>query len=323
MPGLIDLYPQYEDLLAKVQLVLFMVGMGATLAPSAFTPVFKQPRALLYGLTFQLIATPFLAVLVSRVAGLEAGLAIGLLLVASLPGGTLSNAFTHLSLSNVPLSIALSAVATVLAILTIPFVIELLTAVSIGGQNRAVASQLEMPAGVIVRDIFLYMLIPLGIGMLVEHYLPGQRRLVSRACIVLGFALVVVMVVGAIGADRIDLGEHGWKGPLAIIGFCVLTQQCAMILIRFSRWPTGDWVAIGIEATIRNVYLGILLATLVCPPGETGAIGKQVFFVVLFYGPASLGAALPLALRIRRLHRKQATQDVPPEVQLATSTSEM
>jgi BASS family bile acid:Na+ symporter len=317
MADLLQLYPDYEYLLAQLQLILFMLGMGATLSLSDFTPVFGQPKALLYGLTFELLLTPLLAVLVVWVAGLEPGLAFGLLLVASLPGGTLSNAFTYVSRSNVALSIALSATATVLAIVTIPVVLRLLAHPVLGGGDEVDDSPLHMPVWLITREILFSLLLPLGAGMVLGRCWPRYQHRIAHGCIYLGFFLVVVMVIGAIGSARIDLGAHGWKAPLVLIAFCLLTQQCAMIAIRFGGWPTRDWVAIGIEATIRNVYLGILLAARLFPPGgneEAALLGNQVFFVVLFYGPTSMAVAFPLAMRIRRLHRQQeATSRGEPE----------
>ena len=73
----------------------------------------------------------------------------GALVAVDLPGGTLTNALTYLSMGNVPLSIALTAVATLLAILTIPIVIEFLAGAAIGSQGHAVASQIELAMGAV------------------------------------------------------------------------------------------------------------------------------------------------------------------------------
>ncbi len=311
MNTVFQLYPQYEQLLAQIQLVLFMLGMGVTLSVSDFAPVFRQPTALIYGVTFELIVTPFLALGVGWLFDLEKGLAFGLLLIGALPGGTLSNAFTYLSRGNVALSIALSATATLLAIASIPLVLRFLGGFVLGG-DEAVGSQFEMPVLGIVREISLFLLLPLGVGMWLARTLPDYQQNISLVCIVLGFVFVAIMVVGAIGASRIEVGKHGWRAPIAILFFCVLTQQCAMLPIRFSGWAARDWVAVGIEATIRNVYLGLLLTTLLFP-ANTSELGNQVMFVVLFYGPASMGAAFPVTMRIRRFHNKQEQAAKPSD----------
>ncbi|HEY8504783.1 MAG TPA: hypothetical protein VIL46_09390, partial [Gemmataceae bacterium] len=105
---LIERYPEYEYPLAQAQLVLFMLGMGATLTWRDFAVVFRKPRALSWGLAWVLAGGPLLAVAVAEVAGLPAGVGFGLLLVAALPGGTLSNFLTYLARGNVALSIALT-----------------------------------------------------------------------------------------------------------------------------------------------------------------------------------------------------------------------
>lgn len=298
---LFDFYLQYEYQLAQVQLVLFMLGMGATLTVADFAPVFQQPRALCYGLVFQLILTPLIAVLVNWLAGLEAGLAVGLLLVGTLPGGTLSNVFTYISRGHVALSIALSACATVLAIGTIPLLLNLLAA-------EYVPPNFKMPMLEIIREILLCMLLPLAVGMQLIRFGPTIAAPVSRWSMRLGFLLVVYMVIGSLGSGRVQPSQYGGRLLLTIVFFCVLTQQLSMLWLRLRGWPTGIWVAIGIEATIRNAYLGLLLTEILFPADnpQLAALGSDVLFVVLVYGAVSLGAVVPLTLRVRRKLQREA-----------------
>ena len=61
---------------------------------------------------------------------------------------------------------------------------------------------------------------------------PAWRQTFARWSIRIGFVFVVVMVTGSIGSGRIHPDEYGWRTPLAIIGFCVLTQQVSMLPFR-------------------------------------------------------------------------------------------
>src|SRR5579884_2507765 len=102
-------YPEYEYPLARLQLVLFMLGMGLTLSVTDFLAVLRRPRSFCAGFTGQVLVLPWLAVAVNALGRLEGGLAVGLILVAAMPGGSLSKLFTYLGRGNVPLSISLSA----------------------------------------------------------------------------------------------------------------------------------------------------------------------------------------------------------------------
>ena len=97
--------------------------------------------------------------------------------------------------------------------------------------------------------------------------------------------------------------EYGIGLPLAIILFCLLGQQLNMLPFRIFGWPIPDRLAVGIEVTMRNMNLALLINAKLFP-AETSDLGKGVLFVVLFYAAAAMGAGLPLALNHRRLVKK-------------------
>ena len=281
-------------MLAQIRLVLFMLGMGATLSPRDFAPVFRQPRDLIYGVTFELLLTPLIAVGVNLVADVGAGIAMGILLMGVMPGGTLSNVFTYVSRGNVALSIALTAVATLLALFTIPFTLDLLA-------GDFVPPDFEMPVLGIVREIVLCVLVPWDwaccwpaspLAPRVHFQRLHGARLYSSPS----------WILGSLGSGRVQPARYHWSVLLTIIAFCVFCQQLSMLPRSCCAGRWASWVAIGIEATIRNVYLALLLTTLLFPAGEetTGSLGADVLFVVLAYGMVSLAAVCPLTIRIRR-----------------------
>lgn len=67
-----------------------MLGMGVLLAPRNLVAVVRTPRALLLGLALQLAAVPALAAVLGAPLPDSAGVAAGLILVAAVPGGTMS-----------------------------------------------------------------------------------------------------------------------------------------------------------------------------------------------------------------------------------------
>src|SRR5262245_4430419 len=95
---------EHEYLLAQIPLVLFMLGMGATLAPADFVGVALKPRFLIVGFVCQFLLTPVVAVVLDHWLDLGPGVAVGLLLIAAMPGGQMSKLFTYLARGNVALS---------------------------------------------------------------------------------------------------------------------------------------------------------------------------------------------------------------------------
>lgn len=302
-----DQYPQYEHLLAKWQLLLFMVGMGANLSPREFIEVLHKPRSLLVAATGQLLVIPLIAYGIAHLFRLEAGIAVGLILVAGMPGGTLSKVFTFVGRGNVALSITLSVVTTLAAMGTVPLMLNMLASEYI--------QDFEMPLEAMMRELTLFLLLPLGAGMVLTRFWPVWSPTIAKWCVRIGFVVVVVMVVGSLGSGRIKPGEHGLRVPILIIVFCLLGQQLNMIPFRVFPWPRQDRLAAGIEVTMRNMNLALLLVTILFPPENAtlAPLADGVLFVVLFYAAVAMGAGLPLALNHRRMSRRElAPQGVPP-----------
>ena len=58
-------------------------------------------------------------------------------------------------------------------------------------------------------------------------------------------------LVGSLGAGRITGWEYGWRGPLALVLFCLLAQQLSLLPFRLMRWPSQDCLAVGVAQAGR------------------------------------------------------------------------
>ncbi len=101
-----------ETVLIPLQLLLAMLGMGATLALGDFALIFRRPKGLALGLFLQLVFVPLSAIALIEVFELGPGWAVGFMLIAACPGGTISNLLTYLGKGSVPLSIAVTTTST-------------------------------------------------------------------------------------------------------------------------------------------------------------------------------------------------------------------
>src|SRR5262245_21507479 len=265
-----------EYYLSQVQLVLFMLGMGATLTAADFAAIARRPRFFLIGAACQFLLTPLIAVLVNHALGVPPGIAVGLILIAAMPGGTLSKVFAYLGRGNIALSISLSVCGTFASMATVPGLLWLLA-------TEHVPPGFEMPVAEIVRDVVLFLLLPLAVGMTVGRQASGGSRPFARWCIRLGFVVVVVMVAGSLGSGRIDPGSHGWPVHVAIILFCLLSQQLSMLPFRLRGWSKPDCVAVGMEVTMRNLNLALMLSALLRHAGLGPDVANDVLFVILYY----------------------------------------
>lgn len=289
-----------EAVLVPIQLFLAMLGMGATLTVGDFLKVFAQPRGLAVGLGMQWLVVPALAAGFIAIFSLSPGWAVGLVLVAAVPGGATSNLFTFLGRGNVPLSIAVTTVTTLACIGVIPLVLRILAA-------PYLPEGFEFPTLRILRDIALYLLLPLALGMVIRRFWASRSEAFSKWSIRGSVLCILIIAASSLGSGRIQLQEYGWGPPLVVVGFLLTLTVVAPLLVRLVGHDDADATAIGIEAVVRNVGIGLLLLRFFFPD-EPDANG-HILFTCLFYSGASGAFALPILFRGRAIAKAQAVAE--------------
>lgn len=298
----LDNYADYEYPLASAQLFLAMLGMGALLAPRDFMLEIKNPKGLAVGFGFQWALVPLIAFALGEVMPIPVGIAVGLVFVAAVPGGTLTNILTLYGRGNIALSIALTSITTVAALAVTPLLLQLLV-------SQYLPEDFSMPVGRIARDIFATLLIPLALGMWLKsrtttYYAAQFAKWVIR----LSLLLILVIVVGSAGSGRLDATTYGAIGVATLVIFALLVQASAVLAVKVVRLTSADALAISVEATFRNISLAIAVKATVFPaqPGVLDPIGDGVLFVALLYGGVSMFMTLIPVL----IHRRMRAGDV-------------
>lgn len=292
-----DNYASYEFAVASAQLFLAMLGMGALLAPRDFLLEIRNPRGLIVGLGFQWGLVPIVAMVLGIVMPVSAGIAVGLILIASVPGGTLSNILTLFGRGNIALSVSLTAITTVGALVMTPLLLELLV-------SQHLPAGFSMPVSALAADILLTLILPLLLGMAVRHY--GNAVIAAKLSkwVIRGsLCLIVVMAVGAGGSGRLNPEAYGLVGILALVAFSVLVQAAGFLTCRTAGLKRGDILAVVVEVSFRNMSLAVAVKAVVFPaqPGVLDPIGDAVLFSALLYGGLSMFLSLPPVLLNRRL----------------------
>lgn len=156
--------------LLNVILGIILFGIALDLKLSDFKLILKMPKEVLVGLAGQLLLLPALTILIILILKPQASIALGMILVASCPGGNISNFMTHLAKGNTALSVTLTTITTSLAVITIPinfyFWGNLLPA------TRDLMTQIQVPFWGIFSNVFLLIFVPLCLGLLISHKKP-------------------------------------------------------------------------------------------------------------------------------------------------------
>ena len=301
MPLVFDLYLEYEFWFAATQLILAMLGMGATLTIKDFGEIAKEPKPFSIGMAIQVMLVPGVTFVYLQFFGmyhetLAVGVAVGLALCAAIPGGAVSNIFTHFAGGNIALSIAITAVTTIACLMTTPIILNFLI-------TEHMPANFTMPAGKIALDIFLCMLLPLALGMVYLKLYPSTAARLSTFCIRASLFVILLIVIGSLGAGRLDLAAFGLTNILIVLLFiCVLTAF-GWLIPRLMRLEQNDSTAIGMEVTVRSTNLGLLIKASIFPAivGQPDPMGDTVLFTLLLYGGLMLIISGVL-IKINRSH---------------------
>lgn len=138
-------------------LMLIIFCMGLTITIPDLTLVAKRPLPIVLGVIAQYVVMPLAAVAVAKILGLSPQLAVGLLLLGSVSGGTASNVIAYLARGDVALSVAMTSISTLLSPLVTPLLMLLLAGASMEidglGMAKTLAQTVLLPviAGLIVR----------------------------------------------------------------------------------------------------------------------------------------------------------------------------
>ena len=301
-----DFYVQYEYWFAASQLILAMLGMGATLTGKDFRDVVREPLAVTVGTAIQVVMVPLTAFLFLRLLGVHGGVAVGIALIAAIPGGTVSNIFTFFARGNSALSISITAITTLACLISTPLILSLLI-------SDYLPADFTMPKAQIVREIALTLLLPLAIGMTYLYLYPASAPTLSKWSIRGSLLGILLIIVGSAAAGRLDVEAFGNDNILLIILFTVSLSVMGYLVPRVMRLSRPDSKAIEFEVIVRNVNLGVLIKASIFPAAvsETAKLGDMVLFSLLLYGALQLLVGAVLIGFYRPSGKKQANPGPP------------
>ncbi len=264
-------------MLLPLSLAVIMLGIGLRLDFSQFTEVFRQPKAILFGLFAQIILLPGIAFLIAWLYPLSDNQKVGILLLAACPGGTASNLVTMMVGGRTALSVSLTAFNSFIILFSIPLVLYL-------GSGSFLSDPLDVrvrPRDVLP-EIGLVVLLPVTAGMLIRHF---QR---SRIKAIEGYLRYILPGILLLVFAWVWLQENGEDSDLqssflpVIIPLLMLNIGGMIVGYTTSRWIgiTSDGSStIAIEMGLQNTALAIFLANAVL---DKPALGLMAVFYAFF-----------------------------------------
>ena len=301
--------------LLNAVLALVMFGVALGIKPATFLDIIKNPKSIITGIVCQLVFLPALTLVLIMALGnwISPMIALGMILVASCPGGNISNFITSLSRGNSELSVSLTAFNTAVCIFTTPLNFAFWGKMYLnfaGNHYIGELPELQIPLGDIFQSIFIIMGIPLVLGILCGHYLPKVARFLKQPLQYLSIVVFIAMVI-IIFTGNLDV----FMVCIKYIFLVVLIHNLLALGIGFGtstllKLPYKDRRTITIETGIQNSGLGLvlLLNPNIFPEVGAWANNGGMLVITAWWGVWHIISGLTLAFAWRVRGRKEADE---------------
>ena len=242
--------------IAPIILALIMLGLGLSLKIEDFTRVFNTPIDFIVGFISQLIILPLIAFLLIAIFRIPSEIAIGIMIIASAPGGVTSNILTKFANGDVALSISLTAIISLISIVSVPFIIftsaDLLGITNIEENISMINIALKM---------FLVVTVPVVLGMIIRRF--AEKFVINKIKFFdkLNIVLFVIFFFAAFYEERENILDiFTQAGPIALT-LNVTMMIIAYYLSRVFASGISQQKCIAIECGLQNGALAIFVST--------------------------------------------------------------
>lgn len=249
-------------MIVNIILAFVMFGIALGIKLQTFKDVLTKPKSIIVGILLQWIALPAITFLIALALSpiITPMIALGMILVASCPGGNISNFISSLSKGNVELSVSLTAITTAAA----PFITPLNFFCWSSLYANIVSIKSEIPMLVIpflpmLEQILLLLGLPIVLGILFAHYFPNATKKITKPAQVMSILLFMGMIVVSFAQNFQIFIDN-----IFYVFFIVMLHNGSALAIgyfggKFAKLPRNDVKTLTIESGIQNSGLGLIL----------------------------------------------------------------
>jgi len=230
-------------------LTLVMLGMGFTLSIRDFRGIFHMPGSVAIGILAHYTIMPLSGWTIAHLLKLDAGLAVGVIIVACCPSGTASNFMTYLAKANVALAVTITLASTMLAFIMTPLWCQ-----TLAGQYASV------DGWGLSRTTLQVIVLPILVGVYCKWRFPGTVAVLSGYGPLVSVA-ALIMIAGGIAAQGADaVIANAEKLFFSAILLHLMGFALGYALSRLLRLPEQVARTISIEVGMQNSGLAMVLA---------------------------------------------------------------
>lgn len=241
----------------NICLAFIMFGIALDIRLGDFGRLIKNPKTPIVGLISEYLLLPILTMILIYAFQPPASMALGMVLIAVCPGGSVSNFMVHLSKGNAALSVMLTSITTLGAIVITPLAFAFWS--SFVPNVSEFQQNIHVGVWDMVKTIIQLVFIPVAIGMYINYRFPVFTKKIERPIQVLSMLIFFGFVIFAIIGNYENIVNYVY-----IVFWIVLVHNGLSLLMGYSfaklnKQSEIDSRAIAIETGIQNTGLGLIL----------------------------------------------------------------
>lgn len=247
----------------NVTIAFIMFGVALEIKIKHFKDIIKKPKSALVGILSQFVLLPAVTLGFILLLNPTPTVALGMILIASCPGGNISNFMSALAKGNVALSVSLTAVATLAATFMTPINFAFWGKIYINNYNSGGAGTYLVPIEIdfmqMVQTVVILLGIPVVLGVLFSQYLPRITTKIKKPIRQISIIIFIAFVIILLSANF----NHFIKF-IHLVFIIVLIHNALALATGFSvaslfKLPRIDRRTITLETGIQNSGLALVL----------------------------------------------------------------
>ncbi|CAH1788422.1 unnamed protein product [Owenia fusiformis] len=264
---------QANSIILAVLLIIIMISMGCTTTVSDLKRHLKRPWGPVIGIILQFGFIPLTAYALANALQLSGPLAIGLIMISTCPGGTVSNIYSFWALGDVALSITMTTCSTVIAMGMMPLNLWIYS-------RTWTDRQAQIPYLDVVVSLLL-ILVPVGIGMIIKWKNDKVAFIITKVGSYAGM-IVIVAVAILLGIASPGLFTSSWTVWFAGILMPIIGTSYGFIASSICCRPWPQRRTIATESGLQNMALCLAIVQNTFPPNQSNEVSLIPLLVGAF-----------------------------------------